>query len=173
MMNSGEHLAAIKLLENWEKLAQDLLDRNTPSEANLQFHIVAFHSAGHAFEKLEKRDLALEKYQSAIQVCDQAELLRFRSAANCSQRVELEIHSFLLRLPTSSWEEVETHFNRAVRAAEELNALPASAGNVVTIARTQLSQGLDAMRSAGKETEAAAWSEKLEKLQLIRPSPTP
>jgi len=117
--------------------------------------------------------LALEKYQSAIQVCDQAELLRFRSAANCSQRVELEIHSFLLRLPTSSWEEVETHFNRAVRAAEELNALPASAGNVVTIARTQLSQGLDAMRSAGKETEAAAWSEKLEKLQLIRPSPTP
>jgi serine/threonine protein kinase len=172
MMNSGEHLAAIKLLENWEKLAQDLLDRNTPSEANLQFHIVAFHSAGHAFEKLEKRDLALEKYQSAIQVCDQAELLRFRSAANCSQRVELEIHSFLLRLPTSSWEEVETHFNRAVRAAEELNALPASAGNVVTIARTQLSQGLDAMRSAGKETEAAAWSEKLEKLQLIRPSPT-
>lgn len=173
MMNSGEHLAAIKLLENWEKLAKDLLARNAPSEANLQFLIVAFHSSGHAFEKLEQRELALEKYQSAIQICDRAELLRFRSAANCSQRVELEMHSFLLRLPSSPWEEVEAHFNRAVRAAEELNALPPSAENIETIARTQLRQGLNAMRSAGKETEAAAWSEKLEKLQLIRPSPTP
>lgn len=173
MMNSGEHIAAIKLLENWEKLAKDLLARNAPSEANLQFLIVAFHSSGHAFEKLEQRELALEKYQSAIQICDQAELLRFRSAANCSQRVELEMHSFLLRLPSSPWEEAEAHFNRAVRTAEELNSLPTSAENIETIASTQLRQGLNAMRSAGKETEAAAWSEKLEKLQLIRPSPTP
>jgi serine/threonine protein kinase len=173
LIQSGDNLSAITFLEAWEKLAQDLLRRNAPTEANLQFLVVAFHSAGHAFEKLEQRDLALEKYQSAIQICDQAELLRFRSAANCSQRIELELHRFLLRLPTSAWEEVESHFDRAVRAAEELKALPASAGNLVTIARTQLSQGLAAMRSAERETEAAAWEAKLEKLQLNQPSAAP
>lgn len=173
MIQSSDTLSAIKFLEAWEKLAQDLLARNAPTEANLQFLIVAFHSAGHAFEKLEQRDLALEKYQSAIQVCDQAELLRFRSAANCAQRVELELHRFLLRLPIAPWEEVESHFDRAVRAADELKALPPSAGNIVTIVRTQLSQGLAAMRSAERETEAAAWEAKLEKLQLNQPSVAP
>ena len=156
-LDSGDHAPALELVENWQNLAQTLLDRSTPNEPLLLFLILAHHSAGHVLEQLGQRDAALERYRKALLVCEQTDLLKLVSAATCYQRVELEIHEFGLLLAGNQWGEAQVHFEQAFEAARKLWSISPTENRLNHLAKEQLRHGIAAMKAAQKEVEAAQW----------------
>jgi hypothetical protein len=136
------------------------------SNSTLLFLIIAHHSAGHLHEQIGEKEIAIERYRSALKDCDLANSLKGRVPAISYQRVELEMHLFDLQLQDVPWLTVEQCFQRAVESAQELVAGPADPTNMLPYAKAQLARGIAAMRTAQREDDASKWELELRSKNL-------
>jgi tetratricopeptide (TPR) repeat protein len=161
MISTGDHAQATRMTEAWMKLAEEFYQEYPTANSTLLFLIIAHHSAGHLHEKIGNKETAIEKYRMALEDCDRANSIRGRVPEISYQRVELEMHMFELQLPNVPWIDVEQYFQRAVRSAQELAAVPTDTANMLPNAKTQLARGIAALRGAHREDDAARWESDL------------
>ena len=161
LISTEDRAQATRMTEAWTKLAEECYQEYPTANSTLLFLIIAHHSAGHLYEKIGNKETAIEKYRMALEDCDRANSIRGRVPEISYQRVELEMHMFELQLPDVPWIDVEQHFQRAVRSAQELAAVPTDTANMLPNAKTQLALGIAAMRGAHREDDAARWESDL------------
>jgi tetratricopeptide (TPR) repeat protein len=165
-LRTGQREKAIEFCERQIDFAKSFCQNKPKSNASIVFKITAFHSAGHAYEQLGSIELALQRYRQALEECEQGESEGSRISSIAYQKVELHMHQFHLQFSTTAWDDVEAHFRRAVKAAEELIVLPSRNGDELKQAQDQLRRGITAMRDSHREVDAAKWNSELRSRNL-------
>ena len=166
MLSTGDRAAAVRLSQDWMKLAEEVHQEYPTSNSTLLFLIIAHHSAGHLHEQIGEKEIAIERYRLALKDCDLANSLKGRGPAISYQRVELEMHLFDLQLQDVPWLTVEQCFHRAVASAQELVDGPADPTHMLPYAKAQLARGIAAMRTAQREDDASKWELDLQSKNL-------
>jgi tetratricopeptide (TPR) repeat protein len=166
MLSTGDRAAAVRLSQDWIKLAEEVHQKYPTNNSTLLFLIIAHHSAGHLHEQIGEKEIAIEKYRLALKDCDLANSLKGRVPAISYQRVELEMHLFDLQLQDVPWIAVEQCFHRAVESAQELVDGPADPTHMLAFAKAQLARGIAAMRTARREDDASKWELDLQSKNL-------
>jgi tetratricopeptide (TPR) repeat protein len=168
LTSTGKHDQAIQLLADWTELAQKLTRLTAPPQSHWILLINAHHSAGHLYQEIKRNELALEKYATAIEVCQEALRRNYRTQQVLYQLVELNLHQFQILAPTTPLDQLEPYFEKAVSAAEELMRLPTipQVNNLAAIDKLQ--QNLNLMRDSGHKDAAYRWGATLQFKKLSR-----
>lgn len=157
MIRSGDHRTVTEISTKWTALADSLLLMHPFSFEILDFAITAHHTDGHLDEQFNRRELSIAEYLTALELCDRAEKINAQAVNILSQRVELEVHVFLLLYSTFQRPEHEAVFERAVNAAEKLRNVSSAKETDLQIVVDQLHRGIVAMQSAQDEQMAEKW----------------
>lgn len=163
---SGDQQRAIEISDLWTSLAEQLVALPIASQPHWMLLINAHHTAGHMLQQFHRNQAATERYQQALERCQEAVNRGVRTPDIVYQRVELQMHLFQLLLQEMPFDEVEKHFSQAAESAKELLSLPSAPESLKEAAIDQLQRGIASMRSAQQEEAAIRWENQLPLVQL-------
>ncbi|MFN7723002.1 MAG: serine/threonine-protein kinase [Pirellulaceae bacterium] len=158
---SGDQQRAIEISDLWTSMAEQLVALPIASQPHWMLLINAHHTAGHMLQQFHRNQAATERYQQALESCQEAVNRDIRTPDIVYQRVELQMHLFQLLLQEMPFAEVEKHFSQAAESAKELLSLPSAPESLKEAAIDQLQRGIASMRSAQQEEAAIRWQDQL------------
>lgn len=164
-VEQGDPWKAFELCQSWIAIAKSVTAAHEQSVEARYFSTMAQHLTGHLEEQLGRPEKAMQYYQEALEHFKQVEPLAMGQPSFLHQKIELEIHVFLLNTDKEPFDKTEPIFERAVQATRVLKGLPLVAPTDLKPAIDQLRRGVDAMRKADNEA-ATRWESILQAEQL-------
>jgi tetratricopeptide (TPR) repeat protein len=119
------------------------------------------------YEQLEQYEKAIEKYDKAIRICNQAIEKGMTTALILYHKMDLLSHLFQLHARNTPIDQIETYYDQSVQAATELTSLIPDPNIDYKIVRHRLQQGIDVMRSKGAQELADRWQAELSSKKLL------